>query len=32
MSTGDMVEYPVSFRARLTVSDGETVEVGQRLT
>ena len=26
------VEYPVSFRARLTVSDGETVEVGQRLT
>jgi len=30
--TGDMVEYPVSFRARLTVSDGETVEVGQRLT
>ena len=30
--TGDMVEYPVSFRARLTVSDGEAVEVGQRLT
>jgi DNA-directed RNA polymerase subunit beta' len=30
--TGDMVEYPVSFRARLTVSDGEAVEVGQQLT
>jgi DNA-directed RNA polymerase subunit beta' len=30
--TGDMVEYPVSFRARLTVADGEAVEVGQRLT
>ena len=30
--TGDMVEYPVSFRARLTVSDGDQVEVGQQLT
>src|SRR4029079_16596621 len=30
--TGDMVEYQVSFRARLTVSDGDTVEVGQQLT
>jgi len=30
--TDDMVEYPVSFRARLTVSDGDAVEVGQRLT
>jgi DNA-directed RNA polymerase subunit beta' len=29
---GDMVEYPVSFRARLTVSDGDRVEVGQQLT
>jgi DNA-directed RNA polymerase subunit beta' len=29
---GDMVEYPVSFRARLTASDGEQVEVGQQLT
>ena len=27
-----MVEYPVSFRARLTVSGGDTVEVGQQLT
>jgi DNA-directed RNA polymerase subunit beta' len=30
--TGDMVEYPVSFRARLTVSDGDAVQVGQQLT
>jgi len=30
--TGDMVEYPVSFRARLTVSSGDKVEVGQQLT
>jgi DNA-directed RNA polymerase subunit beta' len=30
--SGDMVEYPVSFRARLTVSDGDPVEVGQQLT
>ena len=30
--TGDMVEYPVSFRARLTVADGDQVEVGQQLT
>jgi DNA-directed RNA polymerase subunit beta' len=29
---GDMVEYPVSFRARLTVANGERVEVGQQLT
>ena len=29
---GDMVEYPVSFRARLTVSTGDRVEVGQQLT
>jgi DNA-directed RNA polymerase subunit beta' len=29
---GDMVEYPVSFRARLTISDGDPVEVGQQLT
>jgi DNA-directed RNA polymerase subunit beta' len=29
---GDQVQYAVSFRARLTVSDGDTVEVGQRLT
>jgi DNA-directed RNA polymerase subunit beta' len=28
----DEVEYPVSFRARLTVSDGDRVEVGQQLT
>ena len=28
----DMVEYPVSFRARLTVSTGDKVEVGQQLT
>ena len=26
------VEYPVSFRARLTVGDGDEVEVGQQLT
>ncbi len=31
-STGDMVEYPVSYRARLTVSPGDEVEVGQQLT
>ena len=30
--TGDMVEYPVSFRARLTVNTGDKVEVGQQLT
>ena len=30
--SGDSVEYPVSFRARLTVSDGDAVEVGQQLT
>ncbi len=30
--SGDMVEYPVSFRARLTVSDGDSVDVGQQLT
>jgi DNA-directed RNA polymerase subunit beta' len=29
---GDMVEYPVSFRARLAVSDGDRVEVAQQLT
>ena len=29
---GDMVEYPVSFRARLSVSAGDRVEVGQQLT
>jgi DNA-directed RNA polymerase subunit beta' len=29
---GDMVEYPVSFRARLTVASGDRVEVGQQLT
>jgi DNA-directed RNA polymerase subunit beta' len=29
---GDEVEYPVSFRARLTVSGGDRVEVGQQLT
>ena len=29
---GDMVEYPVSFRARLTVSSGDRVDVGQQLT
>jgi DNA-directed RNA polymerase subunit beta' len=29
---GDMVEYPVSFRARLTVATGDAVEVGQQLT
>jgi DNA-directed RNA polymerase subunit beta' len=29
---GDEVEYPVSYRARLTVSAGDTVEVGQQLT
>jgi len=28
----DEVEYPVSFRARLTVSSGDRVEVGQQLT
>ncbi len=30
--TGDMVEYPVSYRARLTVSDGDDVVVGEQLT
>jgi DNA-directed RNA polymerase subunit beta' len=30
--SGDEVEYPVSFRARLTVAAGERVEVGQQLT
>jgi DNA-directed RNA polymerase subunit beta' len=30
--TGDMVEYPVSYRARLTVADGDEVVVGQQLT
>ena len=30
--TGDQVQYAVSFRARLTVTDGEAVEVGQQLT
>jgi DNA-directed RNA polymerase subunit beta' len=29
---GDMVEYPVSFRARLTVATGDQVAVGQQLT
>ncbi len=29
---GDQVQYKVSFRARLTVGDGEAVEVGQQLT
>jgi DNA-directed RNA polymerase subunit beta' len=29
---GDMVEYPVSFRARLAVADGDRVNVGQQLT
>jgi len=29
---GDQVQYAVSFRQRLTVSDGDTVEVGQQLT
>jgi DNA-directed RNA polymerase subunit beta' len=29
---GDEVEYQVSFRARLTVSSGDRVEVGQQLT
>ena len=28
----DMVEYPVSFRARMTVATGDKVEVGQQLT
>ena len=28
----DMVEYPVSYRARLTVSDGDQVVVGQQVT
>jgi DNA-directed RNA polymerase subunit beta' len=31
-ASGDEVEYPVSYRARLTVSDGDAVEVGQQLT
>ncbi len=30
--SGDMVEYPVSLRARLTVGNGDQVEVGQQLT
>jgi DNA-directed RNA polymerase subunit beta' len=30
--TGDMVEYPVSYRARLTVNTGDRVEVGQQVT
>ncbi len=30
--SGDEVEYPVSFRARLTVASKERVEVGQQLT
>jgi DNA-directed RNA polymerase subunit beta' len=29
---GDQVQYKVSLRARLAVSDGESVEVGQQLT
>jgi DNA-directed RNA polymerase subunit beta' len=29
---GDQVQYAVSFRARLSVSDGDAVEVGQQLT
>ena len=29
---GEQVQYKVSFRARLTVSDGDRVEVGQQLT
>jgi DNA-directed RNA polymerase subunit beta' len=29
---GDQVQYAASFRARLTVSNGDVVEVGQRLT
>jgi DNA-directed RNA polymerase subunit beta' len=29
---GDQVQYAVSMRARLAVSDGDVVEVGQRLT
>ena len=29
---GDKVQYPVSFRARLAVADGDRVEVGQQLT
>src|SRR3989442_3246416 len=29
---GDQVQYAVSFRARLSVSDGDRVEVGQQLT
>ncbi|HET6712661.1 MAG TPA: DNA-directed RNA polymerase subunit beta', partial [Actinomycetota bacterium] len=30
--SGDQVEYPVSYRARLTVSAGDAVVVGQQLT
>ena len=30
--SGDRVEYPVSFRARLTVNAGDEVVVGQQLT
>ncbi len=29
---GEQVQYAVSLRARLTVTDGDTVEVGQQLT
>jgi DNA-directed RNA polymerase subunit beta' len=29
---GEQVQYPVSFRARMAVSDGDQVEVGQQLT
>jgi DNA-directed RNA polymerase subunit beta' len=29
---GEPVQYPVSFRQRLLVSDGDTVDVGQQLT
>ena len=29
---GEQVQYKVSFRARLTVADGDRVEVGQQLT
>ena len=29
---GDQVQYKVSFRARLLVGDGDTVDVGQQLT
>ena len=29
---GEQVQYQVSLRARLAVTNGETVEVGQKLT